>query len=175
MWGKKLSMISHLDKVTGEVYPVTLIKKLPVKLIQGKNKIFVTLFPSKSINKPQKVELGSSQVKVTKPLGFSVGELVVGDNVLISGTSKGKGFQGVIKRWGFSMQPASHGCSLTHRKAGSTGSISGGTRKGTKMPGRMGGGKVTVKSQVIEILDELIKVKGSIPGPRNSLLTLTSV
>lgn len=91
-------MVSHLDSTTGEVYPVTLIKRLPVELVQGKCKTFVTLFPSKSVNKPQRVELGSSQVKVTKPLGFSIDELVVGDSILISGKSKGKGFQGVIKR-----------------------------------------------------------------------------
>ena len=91
-------MMSHLDQVTGEVYPITLIKRLPIELIQGKGKVFVTLFPSKSVNKPQKLELGSSQIKVTKPLDFSIDELAVGDNVLISGTSKGKGFQGVIKR-----------------------------------------------------------------------------
>ena len=70
------------------------------------------------------------------------------------------------------MQPATHGCSLTHRKAGSTGSISGGTPKGTKMPGRMGGTKVRIRSQVIEISDKFIKVKGSVPGPKNSLLRL---
>lgn len=68
------------------------------------------------------------------------------------------------------MQPASHGCSLTHRKAGSTGSIKGGTRKGTKMPGRMGGNQVRVRSTLVNLTDEVILVRGSLPGSRNTLL-----
>ncbi len=103
-------------------------------------------------------------------------ELKVGDKVKVTGTSKGKGFQGVVKRWGFKGSPATHGHKDQLRMPGSIGAT-GPQRvfKGTKMGGRMGGDKVTVLNlEVIEIDEKNNKVylKGAVPGAKNSLLTI---
>jgi large subunit ribosomal protein L3 len=95
-----------------------------------------------------------------------------GDHVMVSGVSKGKGFQGVVKRHGFWGNRATHGCT-THREPGSVGAGTDPARihKGKKMPGRMGGKKVTVKNlKVFKIIpeDNLILIEGSVPGPTGS-------
>ncbi|NOZ63356.1 MAG: 50S ribosomal protein L3, partial [Caldiserica bacterium] len=87
----------------------------------------------------------------------------------IEGNTKGKGFQGVVKRWGFSGGPASHGAKQWHRRPGSIGASSWPSRvfKGRKMPGRLGGKKVTVKNlEIVEVQKEkdLLLVKGAVPG-----------
>lgn len=92
-----------------------------------------------------------------------------GDMLDVTGTSKGKGFSGTIKRYGFSRQPMSHG-GMAHRRVGSIGQASypGRVWKGIKMPGRMGGKKVTVQGlEVVKVDAEknLLFIKGSIPGP----------
>lgn len=97
--------------------------------------------------------------------------------VTIVGTSKGKGFAGVMKRWGFHGGPATHGQS---DRARAPGSVGGGTDPGRvypgkKMPGRMGGKRVTVKGlKVMEIDEEkkVVKVSGAVPGARNSKVVL---
>ncbi len=98
-------------------------------------------------------------------------------SVIITGTSKGKGFAGVMKRWGFHGGPATHGQSDRARAPGSIGGTTtpGRVYKGKKMPGRMGGGRVTVKGLKIVEADEkekIIKVSGAIPGARNSKVVL---
>jgi len=100
-----------------------------------------------------------------------------GERVKVSGISKGKGFAGVIKRHKQSRGPMSHGSGY-HRGVGSLGSGRDNNRvlKGKKMPGRMGSKKVTISNLVIEKIDkkeQIIFVRGSVPGPRKSLLTLT--
>ncbi|MBU4369752.1 50S ribosomal protein L3 [Patescibacteria group bacterium] len=102
-----------------------------------------------------------------------------GDKIKIVGTSKGKGFQGVVKRHGFHGASATHGTKDQERMPGSIGAT-GPARvfKGKKMPGRMGGKQVTVKIlEIIEVNPEenLLLVKGSVPGARNSLLEITQV
>ena len=100
----------------------------------------------------------------------------VGDRIAISGVSKGKGFQGVVKRHGFHGGPRSHGQKHTERAPGSIGA--GGPQrvfKGTKMAGRMGNDRVTIKRvQVLQIDPEknVLVVKGSVPGRRGTLLEL---
>lgn len=99
-----------------------------------------------------------------------------GDRADITGISKGKGFAGVVKRWGFRGGPASHG-STFHRAPGSVGQCATPSRvfKGKKLPGRMGGNRVTVKNLEIVRVDksrDLILVKGAVPGPRGSLLII---
>lgn len=99
-----------------------------------------------------------------------------GEKVIVSGTSKGKGFAGVIKRHGFKGMPASHGTKHDARHAGSIGAT-GPQRvlKGKKMAGRMGGQRVTIKNlEIIEVIPEknLLVVKGAVPGARNSLLEI---
>jgi large subunit ribosomal protein L3 len=100
----------------------------------------------------------------------------VGDIIDVTGTSKGKGFQGVIKRWNFSGGRASHG-SMFHRHGGSIGCSAWPSRvfKGKKMAGQMGNEQVTTQNlQIVELRPEqnLILVKGAIPGATNSLVML---
>ena len=100
-----------------------------------------------------------------------------GDIVKVSGTSKGKGFQGVVKRWGFHGSPASHGHKDQLRMPGSIGATGPAhVFKGTKMGGRMGGSQVTVTNlEIIKINPDTneIFIKGAVPGPRNNLLLLS--
>lgn len=101
-----------------------------------------------------------------------------GEKVEISGISKGKGFQGAVKRWGFSGRDATHGVKHEHRTLGSVG-VSDAERvfKGKKMPGRMGGERVTVKNLEIVKVDpenNLIVVRGAVPGRRGTLLEIKS-
>ncbi len=100
----------------------------------------------------------------------------VGERVDASGISKGKGFQGAIKRHGQSRGPMAHG-SKFHRHAGSNGACSDPSKvfKGKKMPGQMGNRRVTIQNLEIVQVDaekNLILVKGAVPGPRKSLVTL---
>jgi large subunit ribosomal protein L3 len=93
----------------------------------------------------------------------------------VTGTSKGKGNQGVVKRWGFLGMPASHGCSKRHRHPGAIGrmgSISKGVAKGKHMAGRMGGDQVTVRCDLFKIDAEknLLLLRGPVPGPDGGLL-----
>ena len=106
------------------------------------------------------IEMGS-EIKVDQ---FEVGQMVD-----VTGTSKGKGFQGGIKRWNFSMQDATHGNSLSHRAPGSIGQCQtpGRVWKGKKMAGHMGAERVTVQSLEIVRIDaerNLLLVKGAVPG-----------
>lgn len=99
-----------------------------------------------------------------------------GDKVDVTATSKGKGFQGVIKRHGFGRGPESHG-SKHHRHHGSSGASAtpGEVAKGKKMPGQMGNKKVTIQNLEIvkvDVENNLILVKGSVPGPKKALVTL---
>jgi len=107
------------------------------------------------------------QLKVGDKVGVNIFE--AGQKVDVTGTSKGKGFAGVIKRWNFEMQDATHGNSLSHRAHGSTGQCQtpGRVFKGKKMAGHMGSKQVTVQSlEIVEVNTEknLILVKGAVPG-----------
>ncbi|NGX31000.1 MAG: 50S ribosomal protein L3 [Chlamydiae bacterium] len=96
------------------------------------------------------------------------------DFVDVTGTSKGKGFQGVMKRYGFSGGPASHGSGF-HRTMGSTGALTVGVRPGSKMPGHMGDEKVTVENLRLLGVDKeknIMLIKGAIPGANGSLVSV---
>jgi large subunit ribosomal protein L3 len=98
----------------------------------------------------------------------------VGDRVMVRGVSKGRGFSGVVKRWGFSGGDTSHGC-RSHRVPGSLGASATPSRvmKGKKLPGRMGNQRVTVKNlKVVDVIREknLILVKGAVPGSKGGLV-----
>lgn len=101
-----------------------------------------------------------------------------GDKLNITGISKGKGFQGVVKRWGFRDAPRTHGQTTKYRHPGSIGATTPQrVRKGLKMAGRMGGNRVVIKN--LEILDidsenNLLIIKGSIPGNKKGLLEIRS-
>ncbi len=110
-----------------------------------------------------------------KPENYSVELLKDIKFVDITGVSKGKGFAGVMKRYGFGGGPDSHGSTLFHRRPGSSGqhTFPGRVWKGKKMAGRMGGEKVTVKNLKVAFLDEgkgLLGVIGAVPGAKGSLV-----
>jgi large subunit ribosomal protein L3 len=107
------------------------------------------------------------EVKVASFDGVAVVDVI--------GTSKGKGFQGVVKRWGFLGMPGSHGCSKRHRAPGAIGrmgSISKGVAKGKRMAGRMGNDNVTVRCDLFKIDAEknLLLLRGPVPGPNGGVI-----
>lgn len=114
------------------------------------------------------------EFKVGDTLGVS--QFVAGEKIDVIGTSKGRGFQGVVKRWGFSGGGASHG-SMMHRRGGSYGQCQwpGEVQKGKKMPGRMGGTQITVQNlEIVKIVEDknLLLIKGSFPGPNGGLVRI---
>lgn len=113
------------------------------------------------------------------PVGATItaGHFVPGQSVDISGITKGKGFQGVMKRHGYSGQNATHGNTKAHRSMGSTGMCQdpGRVFKNKKMPGRMGGNRITTLNlwvYKVELERNLVYVKGAVPGPPGSFLRL---
>ena len=93
--------------------------------------------------------------------------------VIVVGTTKGKGFAGVMKRWNFAGQPATHGQRDYARGGGSIGAQGHGrVMKGKKMPGHMGSKRITIKTKLIDFNGNTLKVKGGVPGGRNSRITI---
>jgi large subunit ribosomal protein L3 len=192
--GKKREM-TQIFKEDGTVVPVTLIEAGPCTITSMKKNpagVMAAVLGfgfAKHITKAQKgewKELGSFELTREFPVGEDAGMergtilnatvFEVGDNVNVTGKSKGKGFQGVVKRHGFHGSPASHGHKDQLRMPGSIGAT-GPQRvfKGVRMAGRMGGDRVTVKNLEIVQVDEannLIAVKGAIPGSRGSYVTI---
>lgn len=127
------------------------------------------------------------EIEVEKKSKFKAGDFIKisdvlkpGDRVDVAGVSKGKGFTGVMKRWGFAGGPATHGQSDRARAPGSIGQTTtpGRVFPGKKMAGRAGGGRVTVKNLTVMDIDEdknLLLVKGLVPGPRKGLLLIKKV
>ena len=198
--GKKIGM-TQMFSPEGKAVPVTVIEAGPCVVVQtkttdndGYEAIQVGFDEIKEIraNKPQKGHFAKANVKpmrylrefrVENAAEYQLGQELkadvfeVGDAVDVTGTSKGKGFQGPIKRHGQSRGPMAHG-SKYHRRTGSLGAM-GNNRVfiGHKLPGRMGGDKVTVQNlEVIKVDAErnLILVKGAIPGAKKSLVTIKS-
>lgn len=127
------------------------------------------------------------EVRFEKEPEFKVGDIVKlsdlfkkGDVITVTGTSKGKGFAGVMKRWGFAGGPRTHGQSDRPRSPGSIGqgTSPGRVHKGKKMAGRMGNDRVTVKNLIIADIDEdqgMIAISGSVPGVPDSLLFIKRI
>jgi large subunit ribosomal protein L3 len=114
-----------------------------------------------------------------KGKGFDVSTFAVGDTIVVSGISKGKGFQGVVKRYNFRGGPGSHGMKNTLRTPGSIGAT-GPQRvfKGTRMAGRMGSDRVTVKNLTvlaIDVKENILLVSGAVPGRRGTLVEVRSI
>ena len=195
--GKKIGM-TRVFRENGESIPVSVLEVGPCYVIQikrvekeGYNTIQIGFQPKKDkrLNKPllghfKAAGKGGSaflqEIRVDDVDSFKLGQEInseifnVGDLVAVRGISKGKGFTGVVKRWGFSGGDTSHG-SRSHRVPGSLGASATPSRvmKGKKLPGRMGNKKITVKNlKVVDVVKEknLILVKGSVPGSRGSLL-----
>ncbi|MFH0864028.1 MAG: 50S ribosomal protein L3 [Candidatus Gottesmanbacteria bacterium] len=118
-----------------------------------------------------------TSIQLDKDTNLTEG-LQVGDKVKVSGTSRGKGFAGVVKRWKFAGGPKTHGQSDRERAPGSIGQTTtpGRVYKGKRMAGRMGGDKVTISGlKVVEIKSEekILIVKGLIPGPIKGLVKIS--
>lgn len=194
--GKKLGM-TQVFTPEGLVIPVTVIEAGPCVVLQKKdveNDGYESVqlgFADKKQSRQIKPELGHAKKAGTTPkryirefrginlAEYEVGQVVkadlfqVGEYVDVTGTSKGKGFAGTIKRWNQSTGPMSHG-SRYHRGPGSMGSIQANrVPKGKHLPGHMGHETITIQNlEVIKIDAErnVILVKGSIPGPKNSFV-----
>lgn len=125
------------------------------------------------------------EIRVDELEGFEEGMVITpeevlsaGDRVDVVGTSKGKGFAGVVKRWGFHGGPKTHGQSDRHRAPGSIGQSTtpGRVYKGKKMAGRMGNERVTIKNlEIIEVKDGEVLIKGLIPGPKGKIVMITKI
>lgn len=195
--GKKLGMTTIFQD--GVMVPVTVIEAGPCVITQVKTKetdgyegVQVGFLPRKEKHTTKPLaghfkKANVSPLKILKEIpvdgDLEVGTEIkadifaVGDYVDVTGKSKGKGFAGVIKRYGFHRGPETHG-SRHHRGVGSLGSMdSARVFKGKKMPGRMGGNKVTVQNLIVaDVLPEqnIILIKGAIPGANKSIVTVRS-
>ncbi|MBI4381499.1 MAG: 50S ribosomal protein L3 [candidate division NC10 bacterium] len=200
--GKKVGMTQLFDE-NGKVVPVTVIEAGPCPVVQrktaaidGYEAIQIGFWPqlkAKRVSRPmrghfEKVkvapqkQLREFRLESAAPPSYTVGQVLtvalfgVGEKVRVIGTSKGKGFQGGVKRWGYRGGPETHG-SMFHRAPGSIGASSFPSRvfKGHHMPGRMGGALTTVKAlKVVKVIPEqnLLLVRGAVPGPAGGLLTI---
>ncbi len=197
--GKKLG-ITQIFSRDGQMVPVTVIQAGPCCVVQKKTpekdgySALQIGFGDKKLKKTAKPIQGHckaaggrafailQELRIDNTDAYQVGQDItlsifkVGDTVKVSGTSKGKGFAGVMKRHNFKGGAESHG-SMFHRAPGSIGASADPSRvvKGMRGPGHMGAQKVTMKNlEIIEIREKenLLLLKGSVPGARNSLVTL---
>jgi large subunit ribosomal protein L3 len=197
--GKKIGMTRYFLE-EGKSVPVTLVKVGPCVVIQkktterdGYEAIQVGFEGQKEnrVNKPLAGHFRNAgsrffkhlkEIKVEKADQFELGQEIrvdifnIGDTVSVTGRSKGRGFAGVVKRWGFSGGKDTHGC-RSHRVPGSIGSNTdpGRVWKNKRLPGRMGYARTTV--QRLKVLDvrhetDLIALKGAVPGSPNSLVEI---
>ncbi len=199
--GKKIGMTQIFDE-KGKVIPVTVIEAGPCTIAQiktietdGYNAVqlgYGEVKPSK-VNKPETGHFKKASLTPKKHLrefrldsleGLKGGDelkadvFTAGDKVDVQGTTKGKGFQGVIKRHGQSRGPMGHG-SMYHRRPGSMGPTStpGRVFKGKKLPGHMGVETVTIQNLDVVRVDmdkNVILVKGSVPGVKGAILKIKS-
>ena len=197
--GRKVGMTQVFSK-NGVLVPVTVIEATPNVVLQvktnesdGYEAVQVGYQDVREVlsNKPAKGHAAKAktapkrfirEIRDVELEGYEVGsEIKVdtfseGDVVDVTGTSKGHGTQGNIKRWGQSRGPETHG-SRYHRIPGSMGSIINRVPKGKKLPGHMGGKQVTVQNLVIEkVVPEknVLLIKGNVPGAKNSLIIVKS-
>ncbi len=197
--GKKLGMTQLFDQ-NGNVVPVTVIEAGPCVVAQKKTvendgydavQLGFGELKASKVNKPMKGHFAKGDVAPKKVLrefrledtsALNVGDLVKvdafaeGDSIDVRGTSKGKGYAGVIKRWNFSRLKESHGTGPVHRHGGSLGVIDPArVFKGKKMAGHLGNERVTVQNLKIVKIDaenNIIAVKGAVPGPKGGIVIL---
>ena len=199
--GKKIGMTQIFDEATNKVIPLTVVEAGPCVVVQKKTvendgysavQIGFGDLRDKLVNKPMKGHFAKADVAAKRTLkefrldnaeSVEVGTILkadtfeVGDIVDVSGTSKGKGYQGTVKKNNNSRIKETHGSGPVHRHAGSMGACSSPSRifKGKKLPGHMGAEKVTVQNLEIVKIDaenNLIAIKGAIPGPKNGIVTI---
>ncbi len=196
--GRKIGMTQVFDPESGQVTPVTVIQAGPCPVVQvktvevdGYEAVQIAYEPvvDRKLSKPELGHLAKAGATAHRHLvelrgqsELQVGESVTvesfepGEAVKIAGISIGKGFQGTIKRHNFARGPVSHG-SHNVRKPGSIGASATPARvfKGQKMAGRMGGKRITQPGLVIHGVDveqNLLLVKGSIPGPKSGIVEI---
>jgi large subunit ribosomal protein L3 len=196
--GRKLGMTQVFDPETGVMAAVTVIEAGPCPVVQVKTvgtdgyDAVQLAFDAVAERKLTKGELGHLKkagvgphrhlVEIRDATGVAAGDTVTveafepGEEVKVSGVSIGKGFQGTIKRHGFTRGPVSHG-SHNIRKPGSIGASATPSRvfRGTRMPGRMGGNRVTERGLVVHEVDperNLLLVRGSVPGPKDGIVEI---
>ena len=199
--GKKLGMTQLFDE-SGKVVPVTVIEAGPCTVVQKKTvesdgyqavQLGYGEISAKKVNKAAKGHFDKADVAPKRTLrefrlddiaAMNVGDILkadvfaAGDRIDVSGISKGKGYQGSIKRWNGHRLRESHGTGPVARHAGSMGSCSTPSRvfKGKKLPGHMGAERVTVQNLTVvkvDVENNLIAVKGAVPGPKGAVVTLT--
>jgi large subunit ribosomal protein L3 len=195
--GKKIGM-TRIFRENGQSVPVSVLEVGPCYVTQiktrdreGYNAIQIGYQPrkDKQLNRPLLGHFKAAgrggfaflkEIKVDDVNPFELGQEItsdifnVGDPVNVRGISKGRGFAGVVKRWGFSGGDTSHGC-RSHKVPGSIGASATPSRvmRGKKLPGRMGNQRVTVKNvRVVDVIKDkdLLLVKGSVPGSRGGFL-----
>ena len=197
--GKKLGMTQLFD-ANGNVVPVTVIEAGPCVVAQKKTvendgydaiQVGYGDLKASKVNKPMKGHFAKNDVAPKKVLrefrlddcaAVNVGDVLKadifaeGDSVDVRGTSKGKGYAGVIKRWNFSRLKESHGTGPVHRHGGSLGVIDPArVFKGKKMAGHLGNERVTVQNLKVVKIDaenNIIAVKGAIPGPKGGIVVI---
>lgn len=193
--GRKAGMTTVFSE-EGRAIPVTVVEIKPNVVLQVKTlandgyKALKLGLEDRKVNKSIKPMIGEAKKANTNPKyfiheirdmdGFERGDLIKG-NIFLNGTlvdvtgiSKGKGFQGTIKRHNQSRGPMTHG-SKSHRVAGSSGDIRGTVKRSKKMPGHMGHQKVTMQNLEIVAFDEKLNallIRGSIPGPNKSFVVI---
>jgi len=202
LFGTKMGMTRYFLE-EGRSIPVTILKLGPCVVIQkktsekdGYNAIQVGFEPrvEKRVNKPMKGHLKVAgdkmfrylkEIRVENPDQFELGQelgadvFAIGEKVAVRGRSKGRGFAGVVKRWGFSGGKDTHGC-RAHRVPGSIGTNTtpGRVVKGRKLPGRMGYRHLTVRNlKVLDVRPEMnvIALVGAVPGSRNTVIEVTKL
>jgi large subunit ribosomal protein L3 len=200
--GTKLGMTQFWDE-NNQVVPVTVIAastnvvtQIRQPEIDGYNAIQVGFgeIEARKVNQPDAGHFAKAgvtprrhlvEIRTADAASYSIGQelspelFAAGDEIDVTGTSKGKGFAGVMKRHGFHGVGASHGAHRNHRKPGSIGACAtpGRVFKGTRMAGRMGSETVTTQNVTVHAIDAekgLILLKGAVPGPKGGLVVLRS-
>ncbi len=196
--GRKLGMTQIFDAESGELTPVTVIEAGPCPVVHVRTndadgyeavQLAFDPVPERKLSRPEIGHLKRNSVgphrhlvEFRGPTELTVGESVTveafepGDRVKVAGTGIGKGFAGTIKRHNFSRGPESHG-SHNVRKPGSIGASATPSRvfKGMRMPGRMGGKRVTQVGLTVHSVEpdqNLLLVKGAVPGPKNGIVEI---
>lgn len=198
--GRKVGMTQVFDD-KGNAIPVTVVEAGPCFVVQKKTiendgyssiQVGFEDIRDKLVNKPRKGQFEKAGVAPKRILrefrlenaeSFSVGDIIkadtfnAGDSVDVTGTSKGKGFSGVIKRWNAHRLKMTHGTGPVHRQVGSMGSNTDPSRvfKGKHMAGQLGNERVTVQNLdvvKVDIENNLIALKGAIPGPKGGIVII---
>ena len=198
--GKKIGMTQLFDE-NGKVVHVTVIEAGPCTVVQKKTvesdgyqavQLGFGDIAANKVSKPAKGHFDKADVAPKRTLrefrlddisAMNVGDILkadvfaIGDHIDVIGTSKGKGYQGSVKRWNNHVMRRTHGTGPNHRHAGSMGAVSSPSRvfKGKQLPGHMGSERITVQNLSIVKVDaenNLIAIKGAVPGPKGSLVCI---